>query len=77
MYIGYHSDTMVNNIFACGPDCKVFLCAINFPGSWNDGSITANILPNIQSYIGSYKMCVDQGFPQSGDAASILVGPIS
>jgi hypothetical protein len=31
MYSGYHSDTMVNNIFAYGPDGKVFLCAINFP----------------------------------------------
>jgi hypothetical protein len=47
MYSGYHSDTMVNNIFAYGPDGKVFLCAINFPGSWHDGSITANILPFI------------------------------
>jgi hypothetical protein len=43
MYNGYHSDTMVNNIFAYGPDGKVFLCAINFPGSWHDGSITSNI----------------------------------
>jgi hypothetical protein len=77
MYSGYHSDTMVNNIFAYGPDGKVFLCAINFPGSWHDGSITANILPFIQNNIGRYKMCVDQGFPRSGDAAEILVGPIS
>jgi hypothetical protein len=40
MYSGYYSNTMVNNIFAYGPDGKVFLCAINFPGSWYDGSIT-------------------------------------
>ncbi len=40
MYSGYHSDTMVNNIFAYGPDGKVFLCAINFPGRWiNYGKI--------------------------------------
>jgi hypothetical protein len=77
MYNGYHSDTMVNNIIACGPDGKVFLCAINFPGSWHDGSITANILPYIWNNIGNYKMCVDQGFPRSGDAHLILVGPIS
>jgi hypothetical protein len=37
----------------------------------------AKILPHIQSNIGNYKMCVDQGFPCSRDAASILVGPIS
>jgi len=77
MYSGYHSDTMVNNIFAYGPDGKVFLAAINFPGSWHDGSITANILPYIRNNIGTYKMCVDQGFPRGGDAAYILVGPIS
>jgi hypothetical protein len=47
MYNGYHSDTMVNNVVAYGPDGKVFLCAINFPGSWHDGSITANLLPSI------------------------------
>jgi len=77
MYNGYHSDTMVNNVFAYGPDGKVFLCAINFPGSWHDGSITANILPYIRNNIGNYKMCVDQGFPRTGDANLILVGPIS
>jgi hypothetical protein len=77
MYNGYHSDTMVNNIFAYGPDGKVFLCAVNFPGSWHDGSITANILPYIANRIGNKKICVDQGFPRSGDANEILVGPIS
>lgn len=77
MYNGYHSETMVNNIIAYGPDGKVFLAAINFPGSWHDGSITANILPYIRERIGNYKMCVDQGFPRSGDASFILVGPIS
>jgi hypothetical protein len=77
MYSGYHSNTMVNNIIAYGPDCKVFLCAINFPGSWHVGSITAYILPYIRKMIGSYKMCVDQGFPRSRDAALILVGAIS
>ena len=76
MYNGYHNDTMVNNIIAYGPDGKVFLCAVNFPGSWHDGSITADILPYIRKMIGSYKMCVNQGFPRSGDAALILVGPI-
>jgi hypothetical protein len=77
MYSGYHSDNMVNNLFAYGPDGKVFLCAINFPGSQHDGSITANIMPYIRETIRRYKMCVDQDFPRSGDAAQILVGPIS
>jgi hypothetical protein len=77
MYSGYHSDTMVNNVLAYAPDGKIIFCAINFPGSWHDGSITANILPYIRNMIGTYKMCVDQGFPRSGDAAEVLVGPIS
>ncbi len=41
MYCGYDCDTMVNNVFAYGPDGKVFFAAINFLGSWADGSLTA------------------------------------
>jgi len=77
MYSGYHSDTMVNNLLAYAPDGKVIFCAINFPGSWHDGSITANVLPYIRKKIGTYKMCVDQGLPRTGDAIDVLVGPIS
>ena len=76
-YNGYHRDTMVNNMFAYGHDGKVFLAAINFPGSWHDGSITTNLLPFITGKIQGYKICVDQGFPRSGDACQILVGPYS
>jgi hypothetical protein len=36
-----------------------------------------NVLPIIWVRIGRYKICVGQGFPRSGDAAGILVGPIS
>ena len=36
-YSGYECDTVVNNVFAYGPDGKVFIAAINFPGSWADG----------------------------------------
>ena len=56
MYNGYHSDTKVINSIAYGPDVKVFLCAINFPGCWHGGSITANILPCIHNNIGNYTM---------------------
>jgi hypothetical protein len=77
IYNGYHRETMVNNIIAYGPDGKVFLTAINFPGSWHDGSITANILPYIRERIGNYKMCIDQGFPRSGGTSFLLVGPVS
>jgi hypothetical protein len=61
-YCGYDCDTMVNNVFAYGPDCKVFLYAINFPGSWGDGKLTSWFLPHILKRNGSYKICVGQGF---------------
>jgi hypothetical protein len=44
MYSSYHS-VVVNNIFAYGPDGKVFLCTINFPSSWHDRSLTTNVFP--------------------------------
>lgn len=77
MYNGYHSDTMVNNVFAYGADGKVFICGFNFVGSVHDGSIASTLLPTIRNKIGHYKICVDQGFPRTGDADGILVGPYS
>ncbi len=34
---------MVNNVFAYGPDGKVFFAAVNIPGSWVDGSLMGGI----------------------------------
>ncbi len=64
----------INNIFAFGQDGEVFFAAINFPGSWADGVLTAHFLARIKPRIGSYNICVDQGFLQSGDAYGTLVG---
>jgi hypothetical protein len=75
-YCGYQCDTMVNNVLVFGLDGKVFFCAINYPGSWADGSLTACFFSNIKGKIRDYKICVNQGFPRSGDATGILVGPI-
>ena len=66
---------MVNDILVFGPDGKVFFCAINYPGSWANGTLTAHFFNHIEKRMGEYKICVDQGFPQSGDATGILVGP--
>ena len=77
MYDGYTCDTAVNNVLAYGPDGKVFLCALNFPGSWTDGKLSAHFIEFIKGKIGRYKICVDQGFPRQGEAYGILVGPIS
>ena len=76
-YCGYDCDTMVNNVFAYGPDGKVFFAAINFPGSWADGALTSCFLLALKRKIGDYKICVDQGFPRSGDAYGTLVGPVT
>jgi hypothetical protein len=68
---------MVNNMFAYGPDGVVFFAAINFPGSWANGSLTARFLHKMKSRMLPYKICVDQGFPWSGDAYGTFVGPIT
>jgi hypothetical protein len=44
MYCGYDCVMMVNNVFVYGPDGKEFFAAINFPGSWADGSFMAHFL---------------------------------
>jgi hypothetical protein len=75
-YCGYDWDTMGNNILVFGPDGKVFFCAINYPGSTASGTLTACFFSHITERIGDYKICVDKGFPQAGDATGILVGPI-
>jgi hypothetical protein len=38
LYCGYDCNTMFNIVFLYGPDGKVFFAAVNFPGSWADGS---------------------------------------
>jgi hypothetical protein len=42
MYCKYDCDTMVNNVLAYSPEGKVFFAAVNFPGSWADGSLLAH-----------------------------------
>ena len=76
-YSGYKCDTFINNMFAYGPDGKVFMCAINCPGSWHDGSVLARLMPYICQKIGRNKICVDSGFPRTGLSGDVLVGPIS
>ena len=71
-YCSYDCDMMVNNVLVFGPNGKVFFCAINYPGSWGNGTLTSRFFNHIQKRIGDYKICVDQGFPRSGDAHGIL-----
>ncbi len=76
-YCGYNCDTMVNNVFAFGPNGKVFFAAVNFPGSWADGSLTGWFFHQIKRRIGGFKICINQGFPRGGDASGMFVGPMS
>ncbi len=63
MYCGYDCATMVNNVFAYGPDGKVFFSAINFPGSWADGSLTARFLHQMKRKMHLYKISLTRDFP--------------
>ena len=47
MYCGYDCITMVNNIFAYGPDGKVFFFALKLPRRWADRSDIAQFMPYI------------------------------
>ncbi len=75
-YCRYDCDTMVNNVFVFGPDEKVLFKPLIIRGAgWMGPSLL--ILLTHKRKDRWYKICVDQGFPQSGDATGILVGPIS
>jgi hypothetical protein len=43
-YCGYECDTIINNVLVFGPDGKVIFCAINYPGSWSDWTLTTFFL---------------------------------
>ncbi len=77
MYCEFDCDTMVNNVLAYSPDGKVFFAAVNFPGSWADRSLSAHFLHYIKRKMGVYKICVNQGFPRSGDTHDTFVGPVT
>lgn len=61
-YSGYHCDTMVNNVLAFGADGKVFFCALNYPGSWNDGSVTAQFFPTSKIELAGTKFALIRDF---------------
>jgi hypothetical protein len=75
-YCGYYCNTMVSNVFVYCPNEKVLFAAITFPGSWADDSLRAHFLHQMKRRMGAYKICVDQGFPQSGGMYETFVGPL-
>ena len=76
-YNGYSHDTSCNNVFAFSPEGKVMYCAYNYPGSWHDSTVAQQLINVVINKIGTYALCVDQGFPRSGDLLDRFVGPMS
>jgi hypothetical protein len=62
-FCGYDCDTMVNNVFAYGPDGKLFFAAINFPGSWADGALTAQFLHALKKKLEITRYALTRGSP--------------
>jgi hypothetical protein len=76
-YNGYHHDTMINNVLCFAPSGKIIFACINFPGSWHDSQVATSLIAKVIENIGEYKICVDQGFPRTGDLLNKFVCPIS
>lgn len=76
-YNGYSHDTCVTNVFAFSPLGKIMYCAYNYPGSWHDSTVAQDLINIVVEKIGVYALCVDQGFPRSGDLHGRFVGPMS
>ena len=76
-YNGYHHDTMCNNVFCFAPTGKIIYSCINFPGSFHDSQVAVGLINVVLEHIGPYKICLDQGFPRSGDMFDKFVGPMS
>ena len=76
-YNGYHHDTMCNNVFCFAPTGKIIYSCINFPGSFHDSQVSVGLINVVLEHIGRYKICVDQGFPRSGDMFDKFVGSMS
>ena len=76
-YDGYNHDTMVNNVLLFSPLGKIVYAGINFFRSWHDSQVCSFLIQNVLRDIGPYKICVDQGFPRSGELHDKFVGPIS
>jgi len=77
-YNGYHHDTICNNVF-CFAAYYYYsvLSAINYPGSFHDSQGSVGLVNMVLEHLGPYKLCVDQGFPTSGDMFDKFVGPMS
>lgn len=76
-YNGYHHDTHVNNVFAFSAKGKIIYASYNFPGSWHDAQVSQQLMLEVREHLGTYALCVDQGFPRGSDMEGLFVGPMS
>ena len=76
-YNGWKAGTFVNNIFVFSSEGKIVFASLNCPGSWHDSQVSLSLIRKVVQNIGEFKICVDQGFPRSGDLLNEFVGPIS
>ena len=67
---------MTHNVFCFSPTSKIIYSAINYPGSFHDSQVSVGLVNMVLDHLGSYKICVDQGFPRSGDMFHKFVGPV-
>ena len=74
-YNGYHHDTRCNNVFAFSSFGKIIFACINCPGSWHDTAVLALLIRKAMRSLDPYSLCVDKGFPRSGDLFDRFVGP--
>jgi len=56
---------------------KIIFACINFPDSWHDSHVATSLISKVTENIGEYEICVDQGFPRTGDTFNKFVGPFS
>jgi hypothetical protein len=76
-YNGHTKETCCNNIFLFGPDGLIKWASINFPGHMHDSTVASQLIAKVINCIGTFKICVDQGFPRGGDLFERFVGPYS
>ena len=74
---GHYHDTRCNNVFAFGPNGKIFLSLVNAPGSWHDSIVCVPLAVRLIKKAPESCLCVDQGFPRNGVMHGRFVGPLS
>jgi hypothetical protein len=64
-------------VFAFSPTGKIFFACINHPGSWHDATVSLALARTVIERLDPFALCVDQGFPRSGELFGRFVGPYS